>query len=71
MYTPKIAYFIQILGNRLLKHQGHTCCVVHRTKLLIRQYILPQKTDHAEVVLVTYDLDGPSDQNGLFTQVIK
>ena len=39
-----------------------------QTEMLIRQYLLPLKTDHLGAVLVTGDLSGPSDQYGPFSQ---
>ena len=36
--------------------------VVRWTKLLVRPYLLQLKKDHPGVVLVTGDLDGPSEQ---------
>ena len=54
--------------NSLPSNQGHTCSVVRRTKLLVAQYLLPQKTDRIGVVLVACDLDGSSDEDGPFSQ---
>ena len=37
--------------------------MIRRTKLLVRRYILPLKTDHPGVILVTGVLDGPLDHS--------
>ena len=49
-------------------NQGRTCYVVRRTKLLVRLYLLPLKMHHYGVILITGDLDGISDQFGLYSQ---
>ena len=42
--------------------QGHICSVVHQTKLSVHCYLLPLKTDHPGVILVTSNLGGPFSQ---------
>ena len=42
--------------------------VISGTKLLVPQYLFLLKTDHPGAVLVTGNLDGPSDQCGPFSQ---
>ena len=42
--------------NTLVSIQSRTCCVVHKTKLLVHPYLLPLKMDYPEVLLFNGDL---------------
>ena len=55
-------------GGKLLWVQNRICSVVRWIKLFIFQCVLPLKTDHSGVFLVTGDLNDPSDQYGPFSQ---
>ena len=61
-------YFLESLRHVLENYQGRTCSMGRRTKLLVRQYLLPLNTDQPWVVLVKGDLDGPLNQYGQFSQ---